>query len=677
MTSKRTYSTEDFFGAILLIAGLFALGVFNFKSDEPLVEAGLKAQSGAIVAQTVHGLNAKVEGRHITLSGLADTPQEKAQVLKALRALEGRGRVRSEVEVLEPATPFVVTALHTEEAPMTFEGTVPTEALRRALRGDFGTGVDALTLASGMPDAEWPAVLQTGLRALVELETGRLVLEGRQITLSGTALTPAHVERTDLLMADLPDGYAFQSNLDLRDDGTALRLTAARNDGVRADMTGKVPADLAEQIGDSTLEISPLALPVEEWDAGVLLALEALDQLQSGYLSITGSALTLTGEAWSQQAFDAANALLDRLPRDMSVTRQVVLADTGAPFGLRLSLSQTGVIAQGKVPQSLAPRVLAALTDAPLNASALKIARISPGLVWWDAASLGAEALRYFEAAELEFDGTELKLSGIVQDPSRLELLEDHLDALPDEVELTLDVTLIDDGSPLRMELSYDGESAVLTGKLPTSLRVDQFAAPVGAPVLTGDLVQTPKPGPSDWSETMLASAELLSFMERGTVSVLGRAVDVQGVLRDPKREERVLQVLAALPEAYTVTTSFTFQDDGRPFGFSLVFDGRRGVLTGKVPLDLGPSSQAAILGFPIEAGSLYFAEISADAEWWIAARSGLKALAVLDKGTLTLDAHQITLAGLTTHPDKAEEARARVRSFEGEFKVTVDVIVE
>ena len=58
MSDKRPYAVEDFVGAVLLIAALFGLGLFNFKSDEPLVEAGIRAQARAITADSVHGLQA-------------------------------------------------------------------------------------------------------------------------------------------------------------------------------------------------------------------------------------------------------------------------------------------------------------------------------------------------------------------------------------------------------------------------------------------------------------------------------------------------------------------------------------------------------------------------------------------------------------------------------------------
>ena len=676
MTDKRTYAIEDILGALLLIAALFGLGLFNFKSDEPLVEAGLRSQANAIVADSVHGLEVKVDGRRIYLSGLADTPQERREVLNALKAMDGRGKIVSDVTVLAPADPFTFSARYTPDTALEFAGAVPTEALRTALGLDYGEGVSALVLASGMPDADWPDVIQGALRALTQLSDGRLDVEATSLELSGTALTPEVVERIELLMADVPVSYTFETDLRVLDDGSPLRLTASRNDAVFIALSGKLPSDLISRLPAGEFEQSPLAVPFDGWQAAVLSGLGALETLQNGQLSITGTSLILTGEAWSQDAFDRAKAILAELPGAMSVSRQITLADSGAPFGLKMTLAGAKVTATGKVPRSLAPGVLAALSDAPVQASGLVVAQISPGDDWWRAASLGAHALRHFENAELAFDGTILGLSGIVQDPPRLAQLRHHLEGLPATVGLALNVELIDDGTPLRLKIAFDGQAAQISGKLPDGALLDQLTAPLGAPIALGKLVHTPKPGAAQWPQAALVAVTALSRFEKGDLDMTDTHINLHGTVRNPAAEHMVLQTLGILPEAYRFETEFSFQDDGRPFALRLDFDGSRGVLSGKVPRDLGPASQAAILGFPIEVATLEIAEIPADADWWAAARSGLKALAGLKQGVLTLDAHQISLQGIAGDKTMADAAQTRMQPFQEMFKIELDIKV-
>lgn len=676
MTDKRTYATEDILGALLLIAALFGLGLFNFKSDEPLVEAGLRSQANAIVSNSVHGLGVKVEGRKIYLSGLADTPQERREVFNALKAMDGRGKIVSDVTVLAPADPFTFSARYTPDTALEFAGAVPTEALRTTLGQGYGEGVSALVLASGMPDADWPDVIQGALRALTHLSDGRLDVKATSLKLSGTALTPTVVERIELLMADVPASYTFETDLRVMDDGSPLRLTASRNDAVFIAFGGKLPGDLISRLPAGEFELSPLAVPFDGWQAAVLSGLGALEALQNGHLSITGSNLILTGEAWSQDAFDRANAILAELPGAMSVSRQITLADSGAPFGLLMTLADAKVTATGKVPRSLAPGVLAALSNAPVQASGLEVARISPGDDWWRTASLGAQALPFFRHAELAFDGTTLELSGSVQDPPQLAQLRDHLAGLPAIVTLALKVDLIDDGTPLRLKIAFDGQAAQVGGKLPDGALLDQLTAPLGAPISLGKLVYTPKPGAAQWPQAARIAVTALSRFKKGALDMTGTHINLHGTLRNPEAEQTVLDRLGTLPDGYTFETDISFQDDGRPFALRLDFDGSRGVLSGKVPRDLGPASQAAILGFPIEVATLEIAEIPADADWWAAARSGLKALAGLKQGVLILDAHQISLQGIAGDKTMADAAQTRMQPFQEMFKIELDIKV-
>ncbi|QGX98391.1 hypothetical protein EI983_08900 [Roseovarius faecimaris] len=677
MSGSRTYRIEDFFGALLLIAALFALGLFNFKSDAPLVEAGIIAQADSIVSKSVHGMRVSLDGRHITVQGLADSESEKAEILDALRGIEGRGRVRARVTVLEPMIPFRFVASLGQDGAMRLEGATPTEAFRAALSEDHGAAAEALTLASGAPDTDWAQVASRGLRALEDLASGRLELEDRALRLTGKALTPEVAARAELLLADLPESYTLTIGIDALDDGTPVRLTATRSGGETRDITGKLPAEMAVSGLAGELTASPLPLPFDGWDMAVTQGLAALEALHNGHLAIIGSNLTLTGEAWSDAAHAAAEKALAGLPAEMMISTRIMLADSGAPFGLSLTQDEGTVRAEGKVPQSLAPAVLAALTGRPIHAEALEVARISPGDDWWQAASLGAEAIGWIESGQMTFDGEVLRLEGRVQDPPALHRLEQRLEGLPGTVQLDLQIALIDDGSPMRLVLAYDGSGAVLDGKLPEGWQSSQVAEWLGAKVADGDLVHTPKPGPARWPEAAESATRTLALFERGRMALIGTQIAFTGVVRNPAREREVLAALDALPEGYQTRTEIRFQDDGRPFGFVLRFDGTRGTLSGKVPSDLGPASQSAILGAPIAAEGLDFAGVPADADWWSAARAGVKALAELRSGELQLDAYQMVLTGRSASAGAEAAIRARLAPFQEGFKITIEIVAE
>lgn len=677
MEKQRTYAIEDILGAVLLIVALFALGFFNFKSDAPLVEAGLSAQAGQIVSESVHGMQVSIEGRDMTLSGLADSEAEKEAILAELREIEGRGKIRAQVTVLEPMVPFTFSATRAPDAPLVFDGGTPTETFRQKLAEAYGDGAGALVLAAGAPGESWPNVAESGLRALEELVSGRLELEDGALRLEGKALTPEVAARVELLLADLPEGYSASSTIEAIDDGSPLRLTAARSEGETIGVAAKLPDGMESAGLEGDIVLSPLPMPIDGWDEAVNRALDALEALHNGHLAIIGPNLTLSGEAWSEASHAAAEAALGEMPDGMVISTRILLADSGRPFGLHLTRNGHSVRAEGKVPQSLAPPVLAALVGGPVAAEALEVVRISPGESWWRAASLGTEAVKLLESGSVRFDGTTLTVEGRVQDPPAFARLKQHLEALPDGVALDLRASLIDDGTPLRLHLTHDGASAMLNGKLPEGWRADMLARWLGVPVLVEDMIGTPKPGPDGWDVAVEVSVKALAQFESGALALSGQDISLTGILRNPAREREMLAALDALPKGYQITTEISFQDDGRPFGFRLSYDGARGVLSGKVPSDLGPASQSAILGAPVIAGELNFAGVAADADWWSAARAGLKALAALQEGELELDAFQLKLTGQAATPRTEEAIRTRLAPFEDAFKITIEIETE
>lgn len=672
MKGMRSSSFKDVFGALLLIGALFAFGLFNFKSDEPLIEAGLRAQAAAISAQSRHGITITVEGRAITAQGLVDSEDEKSTLIAALRAMDGRGRLRHSFETVPPMAPFMLDVTRTGDG-LHWSGGVPTEAMRAGLRRDFGEGVAALTLASGAPDAAWGDAVHAGVRALAELETGHLRIAAREITLAGKALTPDEARRAALLLADLPDGYAARQDVSVRDDGSPLRLIASRRDGAKGTLSAKLPDEMAGLLTGENIALSPLAPPFPEWADAVLKGLEALNALQSGHLTIIGSRLNLSGESWSTAADETARAALAAIPDRMQVSSDLLLADSGAPFGLIVTRDETGAArASGKVPRSLAPPVLSALLGQEVAAGDLDVARISPSETWWQAATLGVQALRGAMRGEMRFDGHTLGISALLADPPAEEALRRRLQALPDGITSALDLRLIDDGTPLRLTLVLRAGAARASGKWPDTLTPARLARHLDQPVTLTEATALPKPEAASWTEAALTGTRALAVFTEGTLTLTGEALHLEGILMRPDQETELQTILADLPAGITVTTDLQFRDDGRPFAFRLVFDGAHAILSGKTPSDLGPVSQSAIMGVPVVAEGLDLAQVAADVDWWIAARGSLKALALLQSGTLAMDAQQITLSGVASDDPTRAAVAAALAPYAKSFRLTV-----
>ena len=228
MTRKPFAKLEDFLGAIALIVAFFALGVFDFKKEDPLVEAGLQAAAGEVIGAARHAVAVEVDGRDLTLTGLVDSEAEKSRLLNGLREIDGSGDVAAEVEVLESAAPYIMGLERRADGTMSVSGNIPSEALRKQLQQVLGHDLSALRLASGAPD-RWPEVADLVARALQHLEQAHVVIEDRRVEVAATALTPLEAGRAERLVRAAPDGYEVNVSMDLLDDGSPLRLSARRS----------------------------------------------------------------------------------------------------------------------------------------------------------------------------------------------------------------------------------------------------------------------------------------------------------------------------------------------------------------------------------------------------------------------------------------------------------------
>ncbi|SLN10739.1 BON domain protein [Roseovarius litorisediminis] len=671
---------EDFLGAVFLIAALFAFGMFNFQKDEPLVEAGLRSQAEAIVGPAIHPLSVEVNGRSISVSGVADTEAEREFILTNLREIEGRGRISSALTVLEPAVPYALHITYQKGQATEIEGPVPTERQRAALRGVLGDRVEALTLASGAPDLEWGGVALRGAQALVMLENGRLEMDGRMVRLNGTALTPEVDAKIGRIFTELPGGYGFEKNLTLLDDGSPLRLSVTKMPDGTLKMSGKLPqalelAAIDQRLSEQNLPITPIAVPFDGWSDALATGLKALDQLQSGNMTLIGSSFTLSGEAWSETAYEQAHALVDQLPGAIKATTDIAQMDDGAAFALTITFDGVAAVARGKAPADLGLRVQSAFLDHPVTGPDLVIAQVRAGKRWWQAATAGIEALKELEHGAVTFSDDELTFTGLVFDSARQEKMAAQLAAvLPDGVETRFDLDYYDDGTPFRLSLEFDGRDAIAKGKVPAALPISAQSGLLGGPVSPGGLVDGKLEAPSDWLAAARLGIGALALFENGVLQVSDNRLRLEGLLRDPNVETQMQDLLAGLPDGFDAETELEFLDDGRPFWLTLTTDANGARASGKVPYDLGLQSQSVIFGRVIEAGDLNYADVPASPEWWNAARTGIKALSMLETGTVTIEPGGLILSGTALDATRREAVERRLGFLPEGFDVSATI---
>lgn len=279
-------------GLGVLALGVVGLGWLGRVQYAPYMQTVVNAGAMLAVSGSVHGVEVSVSGRDITVSGLADGPQEHSALLARLSAVPGRRVVNDRLTVLPVAEPFTLS-LTAVQGEMTVSGHVPS-AFARDQMALLATG--AVTVAAGAPDGAWFDAAVLGMGALRVLEEGQLRISDRRLVLSGLARIPDQRTEIEAAVAQgLPAGYEVAYDLTYLDDGSpaAWRLTHDATAGAR--LEGKRPmglasGDLASALGLAALtDTSTEALTGETGRVPPVLAALApwLGELESLVVSVS------------------------------------------------------------------------------------------------------------------------------------------------------------------------------------------------------------------------------------------------------------------------------------------------------------------------------------------------------------------------------------------------------
>ncbi|MEM6729757.1 MAG: BON domain-containing protein, partial [Pseudomonadota bacterium] len=351
-------------GGIVFIGGVGALGWFASAGIAPQIEEAMGAAAEAEAEGAIHAVSVDVSGRDVTVSGLVDSEEERAEIIAALAEVPGQRVIRDELEVLPPATPFTLTIERDGDA-LAIEGFVPTEADRARLAEAIGPGASVLTLASGAPDDAWTDAAIAGFEALAALKSGALSISDADLTLTGLAATPVEDAAAKTALAALPEGYGATIDLDVEDDGRPFALIIDYVRGGTATATGKLPVTMtadvltaleADLISDG-LAIARIPSEDGQWPAGAAGFIAALAALEEGALTLTDRTGTLMGVG-TRAGIVAAEEVLASLPASFTAATEFTLFDDGAPLRLSAEKTESGTEISGKLPFGAAPEAL-------------------------------------------------------------------------------------------------------------------------------------------------------------------------------------------------------------------------------------------------------------------------------------------------------------------------------
>ncbi|MCJ2121847.1 hypothetical protein [Methylobacterium sp. J-077] len=344
--------------------------------------AGARVASGTATATGEPWLRLEARGRDLVAAGEAPDVGERETVLGKLAALEGPRRIVSEVGLVETAAPFLWAAIRTGTARVALEGSRPAEIGRRALEaritGALAPGThldDSARAARGAPPdfASAAAFLAARLSGLAK--GGRAALSDTVLSLSGEALDVPAYEALRAALSDPPTGFSV-GRIEILPPAVAQYRFAVQKSARGILLDGYAPSAADREaalraagdavpggiVQDRLLTARGLD-PAIDPKALIAFAFKLAELIQSGTVSFSDDAVSVTGDAIDAQAIpDAAALMREGRPAGVKPGPVTLAARPLSPYRVAIRRTPDSVTLTGHLPDDATrERVLAAL----------------------------------------------------------------------------------------------------------------------------------------------------------------------------------------------------------------------------------------------------------------------------------------------------------------------------
>ncbi|WP_240514079.1 OmpA family protein [Paramylibacter kogurei] len=550
-------------GILILVLGYLFLGFvgtgkilthWNFGKDTKEIETFV-AQSAAETIPDTSLIETTVSGRDITATGLAENQVQKDAILSALNDVTGRRVVNDNIALMDVASPYVFRAEKSDDGNIAYSGNTP--------RNDTFNGSissETLSLASGMPDEQWPSVVQKSYAALNPLSNATLDISDREITLTGLAKNLE--DRTSVVeqFNDLPEGYAANINIDVTPTRPYVFDGQKTTDGIS--FQGLVPSadaiDTFTNLVGSDAQLKPaFGMPDENWPALVGKGADALAQLTIGEMKVVDRNLSITGEAANPTvALDIQTALND-LPEGYTANADLTVKPLDE-YTFRGEKKGDQVDFAGFIPDETARESLAEFIGD--QADNLQLAAGMPDENWPAFVGAGVGALNGLTDGELNIVDRKLTLTGTVENPSVADSVATQIGKVPQGYDVELHLTALDDGQPaiISFDLGANG-AGTISGKAPNGLSDDEVAGALGLANISGGVTNSRLTGEDQIKDRLTAIGRWVPTFETANATVGTDFTNLSAVLR-PGQACRLEETKSEMTTAFGENAQISLQ---------------------------------------------------------------------------------------------------------------------
>ncbi|MGB0659744.1 MAG: OmpA family protein [Mangrovicoccus sp.] len=255
----------------------------------------------------------EITGDAVLVSGLLLDQSEQALAAELEAAAPDSLALTINLQIpRQVRSPYTTTILGAETG-LALEGCLAPDAesleALQNLAQELGAAQPDCEEALGAPDSDWTVALRAGMQALADRPGARLILSDLTASfIPGDALSPeARNETQDALRRDLPAAYRLRMILpSIEASGAVAEFLARKSETGAVDLSGPLPSAEADatlatlaaaRFGEAELTRANAlgtGLP-QDWMMRVFAALETLDSLESGEISVRPDMVSVTG----------------------------------------------------------------------------------------------------------------------------------------------------------------------------------------------------------------------------------------------------------------------------------------------------------------------------------------------------------------------------------------------
>ncbi len=332
---------------------LLFLGLIIFWVKSGAIEDDLASRTNAERRDEGHRwARVKMDGRELTLTGIAPTEADSDQMVEIARSVWGVRTIVDNTEILAIADPYVLSA-ERDEKNLVLTGFVPNSAIQKrivdtakAANPDWRVK-NEMEFGRGAPENFADAV-ENGIGQLARMSNGVMTLNGNVLSIQGAASDMENYDAAQAVMQypELPVGYTMSDDSNVSRPIANPFIWSAKLNGDTIVLTGHAPSDALQA---EILELATEKFPTSQiddqtaiaggepgnWSSAVAAILSQLSRLVEGEATLTDTNIEISGEAVHQAAADSVlQNLNNALPQGYAGSAEIGIAVPGEPADL-------------------------------------------------------------------------------------------------------------------------------------------------------------------------------------------------------------------------------------------------------------------------------------------------------------------------------------------------------